>query len=77
MGLVNIVNAFNPEMIILGGGMAGLESLYVEPAKKLVMERAFSISARNLSIVTAQLGNEAGVYGAAAYAIEQQTGRTA
>jgi glucokinase len=77
VGLVNIVNAFNPEMIILGGGMAELDSLYVEPAKKLVMERAFSISTQKLSIVTAQLGNEAGVYGAAAYAIEQKTGRTA
>ena len=77
VGLVNIVNAFNPEMIILGGGMAELGSLYIEPAKELVMERAFSISTQKLSIVTAQLGNEAGVYGAAAYAIEQKTGRTA
>lgn len=77
VGLVNIVNVFNPEMIILGGGMAELESLYVEPAKKLVMERAFSISTKKLSIVTARLGNEAGVYGAAVYAIEQRTGRIA
>lgn len=77
VGLVNIVNAFNPEMIILGGGMAELGSLFIEPAKKLVKERAFSISTQQLSIVMAQLGNEAGVYGAAAYAIEQKTGRTA
>jgi glucokinase len=77
VGLVNIVNAFNPEMIILGGGMAELDSLFTGPAKKLVMERAFSISTQKLSIVTARLGNEAGVYGAAAYAIEQNTGRKA
>jgi len=77
VGLVNTVNAFNPEMIILGGGMAELGSLYIEPAKELVMARAFSISTRTLSFVTAQLGNEAGVYGAAAYAIEQKTGRKA
>lgn len=77
VGLVNIVNTFNSEMIILGGGMAELNSLYVEPAKKLVKERAFSISTQKLNIVTARLGNEAGVYGAAAYAIEQKIGRTA
>jgi len=77
VGMVNIVNAFNPEMIILGGGMAELGSLYIEPAKRLVVERAFSISTQKLSIVTATLGNEAGVYGAAAYVIEQKTGRTA
>ncbi len=72
VGLVGIVNAFNPEMIILGGGMAELGSLYIEPAKKLVMDRAFSISTRKLSFATASLGNEAGVYGVAAYAIEQK-----
>jgi glucokinase len=77
VGLVNIVNAFNPEMIILGGGMAEIGNLFVEPAKQLVMERAFSISTQKLSIVRAQLGNEAGVYGAAAYTIEQKTGRKA
>lgn len=77
VGLVGIVNAFNPEIIILGGGMAELGSLYIEPAEKLVMDRAFSISTRKLSFVTASLGNEAGVYGVAAYAIEQKNGRTA
>jgi glucokinase len=74
VGLVNIVNAFNPEMIILGGGMAELANLFVEPAKKLVEERAFSVSTQELSIVTATLGNEAGVYGAAAYVIEKKPG---
>ena len=77
VGLVNIVNIFNPEMIILGGGMAELDSLYVEPARKMVKERAFSISTQQISIVNAEHGNEAGVYGAAAYAMEYKTGRTA
>ncbi len=67
VGLVNIVNIFNPEMVVIGGGMAALGDILIEPGRKLVAERAFSISSRAVRIVTAKLGNEAGVYGAAAF----------
>jgi len=76
VGMVNLVNIFNPEMIVLGGGMAKLGSLFIDPAKRVVAERAFPISAQAVRIVTAQLGNEAGVYGAAAFALEQGIRRT-
>lgn len=72
VGLVNIVNIFNPEMIIIGGGVASLGDLLLEPARQIVKERAFSLSVRTVRIVTARLGNEAGVYGAAAFAFEQK-----
>jgi len=75
VGLENIVNIFNPEMIILGGGMAEEEELFIEPAKQVVMSGAFQISVRAVRIVTAQLGNDAGVYGAAAYAFEHVSRR--
>ena len=74
VGLVNMVNIFNPEMIVIGGGMAGLGDLLIEPGKRLVAERAFPISSRAVRIVPAQLGNEAGVYGAAAFALEKIRG---
>ncbi|HUT68592.1 MAG TPA: ROK family protein [Dehalococcoidales bacterium] len=77
IGMVNVVNIFNPEMIVLGGGMAGLGDLFIDPGRKMVTERAFPISSRAVRIVTAQLGNEAGVYGAAAFALEQSMRRTA
>ena len=70
-GIVNLVNIFNPEMIIIGGGMAELGDIIIDPVKAMVTERAFSISARVVHIVTAQLGNQAGVYGAAAFALQQ------
>jgi len=70
IGLVNTVNIFNPEMIIIGGGMAELGEMIIGPGRKMVAERAFSISARAVRIVTAQLGNEAGIYGAAAFALD-------
>jgi glucokinase len=63
IGMVNAVNIFNPEIIVCGGGMIG-------PGRRMVAERAFSVSSRSVRIVTAQLGNEAGVYGAAVFARE-------
>jgi len=75
VGLANLVNIFNPEMIVLGGGMAKLGDLLLEPARRVVVERVFPISAQAVRIVTAQLGDEAGVYGAAVYALEQAVRR--
>jgi glucokinase len=72
VGMVNIVNIFNPEMIIIGGGMAAMGDMLIEPGRKMVKERAFPVASRVVSIVPASLGNEAGVYGAAAFALENQ-----
>jgi len=72
VGLVSLVNIFNPEMIVLGGGMAKMGSPLLEPARKLVKERAFTMLAQAVRIVTAKLGNEAGIYGAAAFAFRQK-----
>ena len=77
VGMVNIVNIFNPEMIIIGGGLAEIGELLLEPAKEIVKKRAFGISAQSVKIVTTGLGNEAGVYGAAVYANEHLVRRTA
>ena len=77
VGLVNVVNIFNPEMIIIGGGLAEIGELLLEPAKEIVKQRAFGISAQSVKIVTAGLGNEAGIHGAAVYANEHLVRRTA
>jgi glucokinase len=76
IGMVNAVNIFNPQMVVIGGGMAELGDLLIEPGRRLVAGRAFSISSRAVRIVAASLGNEAGVYGAAAYARQQVSRRT-
>ena len=71
IGMVNVVNIFNPEMVIIGGGMAELGDILLEPGRRMVAERAFSVSSRTVHIVTALLGNEAGVYGAAAFVLDR------
>jgi glucokinase len=71
-GMVNIANIFNPQMIVIGGGLAGLGDMLIAPGRKMVAERAFSINSRNVTIVKAKLGNEAGVFGAAAFAFDKR-----
>ncbi len=71
VGMVNLVNIFNPEMIIVGGGLAKIGDLLLNPARRVVKERAFSLSAQVVRIVSAQLGNDAGVFGAAFFAFQQ------
>jgi glucokinase len=72
VGMVNITKIFNPEMIVIGGGMAALGEMIIAPGRKMVAERAFSINSRRIKIVDAQLGNESGVYGAAAYVFDMR-----
>jgi glucokinase len=69
VGMVNLVNIFNPEMIIVGGGVAKMGELLLEPARQVVRERAFRLAAGAVHIVQAQLGDDGGVLGAAAFAL--------
>lgn len=72
VGLINLVNIFNPEMIVIGGGLSKVGDLLLEPAKRVMKERAFSLCAERVRIVTAQLGDDVGVLGAALFAREQE-----
>jgi predicted NBD/HSP70 family sugar kinase len=50
--------------------------LIIDPVRKTVAERVFSREARKTKIVTAELGNQAGIYGAAAFTFQQANRRT-
>ena len=76
VGMVNLVNIFSPEMIIVGGGMAKMGDLLLEPARQVVKERACLLLARGVRIVTAQLGDDAGVLGAAVFARQQLSSKS-
>ena len=75
VGLANLVNIFNPEVIVIGGGMAKMGDILLEPARELVRVRAFSLLVQAVRIVTAELGNEAGIYGASVFALKQKVER--
>jgi len=71
-GMVNLVNIFNPEVIIVGGGVAKMGDLLLSPARKVVRERAFELPAQAVRIVPAQLGDDSGLLGAAVFAFQQK-----
>lgn len=74
VGLANVVNIFNPEMIIIGGGVSQMGDLLLNTARQVVRERAFGLSSEAVHIVTAGLGEDAGLLGAALFAQQQKKG---
>ncbi|MBI5554887.1 MAG: ROK family glucokinase [Elusimicrobia bacterium] len=65
VGLASLINIFNPEKIIIGGGIANAGTLISVPLLKTIKERALAVSLQDVKIVRAKLGEEAGVIGAA------------
>ncbi len=72
VGLANLVNIFNPELISIGGGMAKIGDLLLQPAIKVVKESAFSASANAVEIRPAILGDDSGTLGAVAFVLEHR-----
>jgi glucokinase len=66
IGLVNIIHIFNPEVIILGGGVMQMGPMLLEPALQVVQERAIKASREAVRILPAQLGKDVGLVGAGA-----------
>jgi len=71
VGLVNLVNIFNPELILIGGGVAKTGDLLLQRAIKVVKERAFSTPANAVKIKPALLGDDSGILGAVAFVLER------
>lgn len=65
-GIVNIVNIFQPEIICIGGGLSKEGETLLEPINRHIGQYAFSRFAdRNTMVRIAELGNDAGLIGAA------------
>jgi glucokinase len=63
-GIASLVNVFNPELVVIGGGFARAGNLLLDPARKVVAERALLPARELVRIVPALLGPEAGLVGA-------------
>ena len=68
--ITNLVNIFNPEVVVLGGGVIAAGELLLAPARAVVRERVFPFLAESVRIVPARFGVEAGMVGAAALAYD-------
>ncbi|HEY2440342.1 MAG TPA: ROK family protein, partial [Solirubrobacteraceae bacterium] len=68
--ITSLVNIFNPQMVVVGGGVIAAGELLLAPARAIVAERTLPYFSQNLQIVAARFGVEAGMVGAAALAYE-------
>ncbi|MEW6524770.1 MAG: ROK family protein [Bacillota bacterium] len=64
MGLAGVVNLLNPELIIVGGGVAAAGGLLLEPLRENIKRRALPHPAAMVEVAVAALGARAGVAGA-------------
>ncbi|MGN1104252.1 MAG: ROK family protein [Candidatus Coproplasma sp.] len=68
-GVINYVNIFRPEAIIIGGGISAQGEVITKPVQRKV--NRYRLGGNNspaVKVVAATLGNDAGIYGAAAFA---------
>ena len=71
-GLTSIVNLFEPELVVLGGGVvSGTGEQLLGPVRTRVLAEAMPPAAAGVNIVEAALGDRVGVVGAAAIAVER------
>jgi glucokinase len=74
VGMVNIIHLFNPALIVIGGGVSKAGPLLFEPVERVVRERALDVPRNAVRIVRAELGENVGLLGAAANALQQLAG---
>ena len=71
IGIASLINIFNPQMIVIGGGVKDAWPLFIGATHEEVMRRAFQVPAERTEIVPSLLGDDAGVIGAAAVALQK------
>ena len=70
VAIANFVNVFNPQVVVIGGGVMAAGDLLLEPARAEMAARALGPAADGVRIVPAAFGVEAGMVGAAALAFQ-------
>ncbi|MEE8389501.1 MAG: ROK family protein [Anaerolineae bacterium] len=76
IGMANLVNLFNPQLIVIGGGLTNIGEALFEPVRRGIDRHAFPIPAQAVRVVRAELGDNAGVLGAVAVALTQMQSET-
>jgi glucokinase len=69
--VANLINLLNPEMIVIGGGIAQAGELLMEPIRRTAYACAIRSLSRSCQIVPADLGDNAGVLGGAALVLQE------
>ncbi len=68
IGLASVINAFNPQAIVLGGGLTNMGDAILGPAVETARSRSFAQSFVDVRIVEGELGERSAALGALAVA---------
>jgi glucokinase len=71
VGVCNLVNMLDPDVVVIGGGVIAAGELLLGPVREVVAERALSPAREHVRIVPARFGAESGMLGAAALALDE------
>lgn len=75
VGMTSLVNIFNPEVFVIGGGLMRAGDLILEPAKKVLAARGLRPNRDIVRVVSASFGSDAGMIGAACLALAESNRR--
>ena len=74
-GVTGLVHVFNPEMVLIGGGVSAQEALFLSPLRERVLAQVMPRFATGLRVERAALGNDAGLVGAAKWWMDSMENR--
>lgn len=65
IALGGLVNVLNPEVVVIGGGVSAGWDLFIEPLRAEILRRSFPHPGERVKILRSELGDDAGILGAA------------
>jgi glucokinase len=69
-GIGSLVNIFNPELVVIGGGFAAAGDFILDPAREITAREGLAGAGKRVRIVRAELGTAAGLIGAGLVAFD-------
>jgi glucokinase len=74
LAVANLINLLNPQMIVIGGGIASAGDLILDPIRRTALACAVRSLSRTCKIVRAELGDNAGIFGGVALVQQELAG---
>lgn len=69
--LAGLVNFYNPSLILIGGRVSGIGDQFLAAVREAIYRRSLPLATRDLQVARAQLGDRAGLHGAAFMVIDE------
>ncbi|MBL8232446.1 MAG: ROK family protein [Bryobacterales bacterium] len=69
IGVANVIVTVHPQLVVIGGGVAAMGDLLLEPLRRTVKDRVGMLPPETVAIEPSPLGDQSGIYGAVALAM--------